>query len=105
MFGDSLGASPFYAVSTNLSERGMHFKSQFELLQETQVFIGIDGYTMSLKQVPAKVVWCNRLNGPKCFTFSIGVEFLGPLRNVSMKERSIAEMRIISPSNTKESRD
>lgn len=105
MFGDGLGASPFYAVSTNLSERGMHFKSQFELLQGAQVFIGIEGYTMSLKQVPARVVWCDRLNDSKCFTFSIGLEFLNPLKDVSMKDSPLVEMQTISPSSTKESRD
>jgi hypothetical protein len=57
---DNLALSPYYAISYNLSERGMYFKSLFELFPGVHILIRIDDYTLSKNQVPAKVVWCKK---------------------------------------------
>ena len=60
-YGDELTLSPYYAVSYNFSETGMHFKSLFELYPGTHILIDIDDYTSGQNQIPAKVVWCKKL--------------------------------------------
>jgi hypothetical protein len=65
----------YYAESCNLSERGMYFKSPFELHPEDHVFVKIDGYKFSQNQVPAKVVWCKNLKNTAFFGYGVGVEF------------------------------
>jgi hypothetical protein len=65
----------YYAESCNLSERGMYFESLFELYPEDHVLVRIDGYKLSQNQVPAKVVWCNKLEGTSFFSYGVGVEF------------------------------
>src|SRR3972149_12102485 len=68
--------SPYYAVSYNLSETGMYFKSLFELYPGVHIFIRLDDYTLSQKRVPAKVVWCKKLENTDRFRYGVGVEFL-----------------------------
>jgi hypothetical protein len=36
----------------------------------------IDDFTLSRYQVPAKVVWCKKLENTNRFRYSVGVEFL-----------------------------
>ena len=73
---DDLTLSPYYAVSYNLSETGMCFKSLFELYPGAHILIRIDDYTLSRNKVPARVVWCKKLENGTTFRFSVGVEFL-----------------------------
>jgi len=73
---DGLTLSPYYAVSYNLSEKGMYFKSLFEMYPGAHILIRIDDYTMSQNQVPAKVVWCKKLENTGRFHYGVGVEFL-----------------------------
>ncbi len=73
---DELTLSPYYAVSYNLSETGMYFKSLFELYPGAYILIRIDDYTLSKNKVPARVVWCKKLENSTTFRFSVGVEFL-----------------------------
>ena len=68
--------TPYYAVSQNLSETGMHFKSLFELHPGALLSIMIDDYALSRNQIPAKVVWCKKLENTATFRFAVGVEFL-----------------------------
>lgn len=75
-FGDGLSLSPYYAVTCNLSETGMCFKSQFELYPGTNLLIAIEDYSSDRNQVPAKVVWCNKSGKNGIFRYGIGVEFL-----------------------------
>lgn len=77
---DDRALSPYYAVSCNLSETGMYFKSLFELNPGVHILIRLDDYTLSRNQVPAKVVWCKKLENTDKFRFGVGVEFL-PLGN------------------------
>jgi Tfp pilus assembly protein PilZ len=77
--------SPYYAVSYNLNETGMSFKSLFEMHPGAQVFIKIDDYTLSRNQIPAKVVWCKELEHTDTFRFAIGVKFLQMEKNVAIK--------------------
>ena len=76
MLEDDLGVTPYYAVSYNRSEWGMHFKSIFEFHRGAQVFIRIDDYTMCQNRIPARVVWCKKLEGTTTFRYGVGVEFL-----------------------------
>jgi Tfp pilus assembly protein PilZ len=77
--------SPYYAVSYNLSETGMYFKSLFELYPGAHILIRIDDYSSSRNQVPAKVVWCKKLKNTTSFRYGVGVEFLQLEKNVGSK--------------------
>jgi len=79
---DDQTLSPYYAVSHNLSETGMYFKSLFELYPGTHILIRIDDYSVSQNQVPAKVVWCKKLKNTTSFRYGVGVEFLQLEKNV-----------------------
>jgi len=75
---DDRTLSPYYAVSYNLSETGLYFKSLFEVHPGTLIHIGIDGYKSGQGSVPAKVVWCDKLENKAVFRYGVGVEFLQP---------------------------
>ena len=75
-FDDDRALSPYYALSRDLSETGMNFKSLFELYPGALILIMIDDFTLSRYQVPAKVVWCKELENTNRFRYSVGVEFL-----------------------------
>jgi Tfp pilus assembly protein PilZ len=83
--GDDQTLSPYYAVSYNLSETGMFFKSLFELYPGAHILIGIDDYEFNRNQVLAKVVWCNKLENTATFRYGVGVEFLQLEKNFSLK--------------------
>jgi len=51
--GEDLAPTPYYAVSLNLSETGMRFKSLFELHPGAQLNIIIDDYALSRNQIMA----------------------------------------------------
>ncbi|RPJ04258.1 MAG: PilZ domain-containing protein [Deltaproteobacteria bacterium] len=74
--GEDLTLSPYYAVSRNLSETGMYFKSLFELYPGAQIRIVINDYMSSQNHVSARVVWCKKLEGTARFRYGVGVEFL-----------------------------
>jgi Tfp pilus assembly protein PilZ len=82
---DGQTLSPYYVLSQNLSETGMHFKSLFELYPGAHILIRIDDYTLSGKQVPAKVVWCKKLENTTSFRYGVGVEFLQLQKNFGLK--------------------
>ena len=82
---DGLTLSPYYAVSYNLSETGMYFKSLFEMYPGAHILIRIDDYTLSQNQVPAKVVWCKKLENTTSFRYGVGVEFLQPENDILLK--------------------
>jgi len=82
---DDKTLSPYYAVSHNLSETGMYFKSLFELYPGTHILIRIDDYSLSQNQIPAKVVWCKKLKNTTTFRYGVGVEFLHLEKNVGSK--------------------
>ena len=82
---DDQTLSPYYAVSQNLSETGMYFKSLFELYPGAHILIRIDDYSLSQNQVPAKVVWCTKLKNTTSFRYGVGVEFLQLEKNVGSK--------------------
>jgi hypothetical protein len=82
---DEQTLSPYYAVLYNLSETGMHFKSLFELYPGAHILIRIDDYSLSQNQVPAKVVWCKKLENTNSFRYDVGVEFLKFEKNVGSK--------------------
>jgi hypothetical protein len=84
-FGDDGTLSPYYALSQNLSESGMSFKSLFELHPGAHILIRIDDYTLSGNQVPAKIVWCKKLENTTSFRYGVGVEFLQLEKNVDLK--------------------
>jgi len=84
-YGDELTLSPYYAVSYNFSETGMHFKSLFELYPGTHILIDIEDYTSGQNQIPAKVVWCKKLEDTARFRYGVGVEFLKSEKNVGLK--------------------
>jgi hypothetical protein len=84
-FGADQALSPYYAVSYNLSETGMSFKSLFELYPDTQILIRIDDYTLEQNQVPAKVVWCKKLKSNSNFQYGVGVQFLQLKKNFASK--------------------
>lgn len=81
---DDLTLSPYYAVSYNLSETGMYFKSLFELRPGAHILIRMDDYTLSRNQVPATVVWCKPLENKAVFRYGIGVKFSDPGRGFSV---------------------
>ena len=85
MLGDDHTLSPYYAVSFNLSETGMYFKSLFEMYPGAQILIKIDDYETSRNQVPARVVWCKKIESTVAFRYGVGVEFLPPEKFVGMK--------------------
>jgi len=82
---DDQGLSPYYAVSQNLSETGMYFKSLFELYPGAHILIRIDDYSLSQNQVPAKVVWCKKLKNTTSFRYGVGIQFLQLEKNVASK--------------------
>ena len=82
---DDQALSPYYAVSQNLSETGMYFKSLFELYPGAHILIRIDEYSLSQNQVPAKVVWCTKLKNTTSFRYGVGVEFLKSEKNMGSK--------------------
>ena len=82
---DDQTLSPYYAVSYNLSETGMYFKSLFEMYPGAHILIRIDDYTLSQNQVPAKVVWCKKLENTTIFHYGVGVEFLQSEKNFGLK--------------------
>jgi hypothetical protein len=84
-FGDDLVLSPYYAVSSNLSETGMYFKTLFELYPGARLLIKIDDYTLAQNQVSAKVVWCKKLESNAIFRYGVGVEFLKLENNFGLK--------------------
>lgn len=75
-FGADLTLSPYYAVSQDLSDTGMCFKSLFELHPGSLIRIAIKDYIATQDQVRARVVWCKKLENSATFTYGIGVEFL-----------------------------
>jgi Tfp pilus assembly protein PilZ len=79
--GDDQALSPYYAVSYNLSETGIHFKSLFEMHPGAHILIRIDDYTLSQNKVPAKVVWCKNIENAATFRYGVGVEFLQSEKN------------------------
>jgi len=83
--GDDQALSPYYAVSYNLSETGMFFKSLFELCPGAHILIKIDDYESSRNQVLAKVVWCEEIKTSATFRYGVGVEFLQGEKNLGLK--------------------
>ena len=63
----------------------MYFKSLFELCPGANILIKIDDYSMSQNQVPAKVVWCKKLENAGRFHYGVGVEFFQLEKNVGLK--------------------
>jgi PilZ domain len=82
---DDLALSPYYAVSYNISEAGMYFKSLFELYPGAHIRVRIDDYTFGQNSVPAKVVWCKKLINSNRFRYSVGVEFLQSEKHFGLK--------------------
>jgi hypothetical protein len=82
---DDLTLSPYYAVSYNLSETGMNFKSLFELYGGARIRIRIDDYTLCQNPIIAKVVWCKELKNQTVFRYGVGVEFLNPVIHFGSK--------------------
>lgn len=83
---DNLTLSPHYAVSNNLSESGMCFKSIFEFFPGTQILVRIEDYAPNETPVAANVVWCKKLNGQSNFSYEAGVEFLKPIARLGSKK-------------------
>jgi Tfp pilus assembly protein PilZ len=81
---DGLTVSPYFAVAQNLSEAGMYFKSLFEFYPGARIRIRLEDYTLG-HPVPAKVVWCNKLQGEATFGYGVGVEFLQLENNVASR--------------------
>ena len=100
--GDAQALSPYYAVSYNLSETGIHFKSLFEMYPGAHILIRIDDYELSRNQVPAKVVWCKKLETAAIFRYGVGVEFLQSEKNAGLKASLPITPRMKRP-NKKES--
>jgi Tfp pilus assembly protein PilZ len=92
---DGVTLSPYFAVSQNLSEAGMYFKSLFELHPGARIRIRFDDYTLG-HPVPAKVVWCNKLKGEATFGYGVGVEFFQLEKNVASR----ASLPITTPEKT-----
>ena len=84
-FEDDRALSPYYALSCDLSETGMNFKSLFELYPGAHIRIMIDDFTLSRYQVPVKVVWCKKLENTNRLHYSVGVEFLQLQKNFGLK--------------------
>jgi hypothetical protein len=100
--GDEQELSPYYAVSYNLSETGMYFKSLFELHPGAHILVRIDDYELSWNQVPAKVVWCKKLETAATFRYGVGVEFLQSEKSAGLKASLPITPRMKGP-NKKES--
>ena len=83
--GDDLTLSPYYAVSYNLSETGMYFKSLFELYPGAHILVKIDDDPLTQNNVSAKVVWCKKLENSDKFRYGVGVEFLQLEKNFGLK--------------------
>jgi len=83
-FGEDLTLSPYYAVSCNLSERGMYFKSLFKLYTGSHIHIVINDHILRRDQVPARVVWCKELKNTATFRYDVGVEFLQLQKNFGL---------------------
>lgn len=98
---DDLTLSPYYAVSYNLSETGMYFKSLFELHPGAHILIRIHDYTLSHNKVPAKVVWCKKLENTATFRYGVGVEFLQVEKNVGSRASLPINIKMSTP-NKKE---
>jgi hypothetical protein len=84
-FDDDRALSPYYALSRDLSETGMNFKSLFELYPGAHILIMIDDFTLGRYQIPAKVVWCKELENTNRFRYSVGVEFLQLQKDFGLK--------------------
>ena len=84
-YGYELTLSPYYAVSYNFSETGMHFKSLFELYPGAHILIDVDDYSSGQNQILAKVVWCKKLEDTARFRYGVGVEFLKSEKNVGLR--------------------
>jgi hypothetical protein len=82
---DDLTLSPYYAVSYNLSDAGMYFKTLFMLNPGAYILIRIDDYAFGPDPVRAKVVWCTDLKNETAFNYGIGVEFLQPMNHSGSK--------------------
>ena len=76
--------SPYFAVTQNLSEAGMYFKSLFEFYPGARIRIRFEDYTLG-HPVPAKIVWCNKLKGEATFGYGVGVEFLQLEKHVATR--------------------
>ena len=98
--GDEQALSPYYAVSYNLSETGIHFKSLFEMYPGAHILIRIDDYELSRNQVPAKVVWCKKLEASSTFKYAVGAKFLQPERNTGIKASHLVAARRKAPNKT-----
>ncbi len=81
---DGLTLSPYFAVSQNLSEAGMYFKSLFEFYPGARIRIRFEDNTLG-QPVPTKVVWCNKLKGETTFGYGVGGEFLQLERNFTAR--------------------
>lgn len=82
--GDDRTLPPYYAVSNNLSEKGMCFKSLSEMHPGEQILFKIDDYTSSRDQVPAEVVWCKKIENTATFCFGVGVKFMQPVNEPAL---------------------
>jgi hypothetical protein len=80
---DGLTLSPYYAVSYNISETGM--QSLSEMYPGADILIKIDDYAKSENQVPAKVVWCKKLENASRFHYGVGVQFFQSEKNFCLK--------------------
>ena len=74
--GDDRTLSPYYAVSQNLSETGIYFKSLFELHPGAHIRIRMDDYTLENDYIAGRVVWCKELKDSSTFRYGVGVEIL-----------------------------
>jgi Tfp pilus assembly protein PilZ len=61
----------------------------------------IDDFAVSHDPVPARVVWCRELENPAVFRFGVGVEFLQPEKNRSLK----ASIPILAHTKTRDSKE
>lgn len=97
---DELTLSPYFAVSYNLSDAGMYFKSLFKLYPGERILIRIDDYTFGPNPVRAIVVWCNELKNDTAFNYGIGVKFLQSLNQSGSKTFSAISPRTKTPNDT-----
>jgi hypothetical protein len=100
---DGLTLSPYYAVSYDLSETGMYFKSLFEMYPGAHILIRIEDYTLSQNQVPAKVVWCKKLENTGRFNYGVGVEFLQLEKALALKASLPIASQMETPSKKNKS--
>jgi Tfp pilus assembly protein PilZ len=80
----------------------MYFKSLFELHPGAHILVRIDDYELSRSQVPAKVVWCQKLEAAATFKYGVGVEFLQSEKSSGLKASLPITPRMKRP-NKKES--